>query len=363
MVTVRIGLSKDTVKALAEMLRQGYKAGDVRLIRRTSALLAFSDGESPALVAERQGVAVSSVYNWLKLLLLEGVAGLRVQWKGGRPCKLTATEKARLVELVKAGPEQAGFTCGCWNTLLIQLLIEREFGVLYNAHYVAELLGNLGFSFQKARFLADHLDEAKRLQWLNETWPALLQRAKSMGALILFGDEASFAQWGSLGYTWAAVGQQPLVKTTGKRRAYKTFGLIEFFSGRLFHQGIEGKFNADSYIAFLSQVLAQTHEPLFLVQDNAPYHRAAKVQWFTKEHAARLSVYHLPSYSPDYNPIECLWRVVKRCATHNRYFPTFDLLLNSVEQALEHLAQDPERVRSLFSLYLSQLAQPLPQAA
>jgi transposase len=82
-----------------------------------------------------------------------------------------------------------------------------------------------------------------------------------------------------------------------------------------------------------------------------------------KEHAARLTVYHLPSYSPDYNPIEFLWRAVKRSATHNRYFPAFDLLLNSVEQALQYLAQHPERVRSLFGLYLKQLAQPLPQAA
>jgi transposase len=363
MVRIRIRLGNETVKRLLELLRQAYKAGDVRLVRRASALLALSDSQPLSSVAVRQGVADSTLRNWLKLLLLGGVAALRVQWKGGRPSKLTATQKARLVELVKAGPEQAGFAGGCWNTLLIQLLIQREFGVLYNAHYVAELLPNLGFSFQKARFLADHLDEGKRLEWLNETWPALLKRAESMGALILFGDEASFAQWGSLGYTWAPVGQQPLVKTVGKRKAYKTFGLIEFFSGRLFFQGIEGKLNADSYIAFLSQVLAQTHEPLFLVQDNAPYHRAAKVQRFMKEHAARLTVYHLPSYSPDYNPIEFLWRAVKRSATHNRYFPAFDQLLNSVEQALQYLAQHPERVRSLFGLYLKQLAQPLPQAA
>jgi transposase len=363
MVNIRIRLGNETVKVLFELLRQAYKAGDVRLIRRASTLLALSDGQSLSSVAQRQGVAVSSIYNWLKLLLLEGVAGLRVQWKGGRPCKLTATQKGRLIGLLKAGPEEAGFATGCWNTLLIQLLIKREFGVLYNAHYVAELLCNLGFSFQKARFLADHLDEAKRLQWLSETWPALLERAKRMGALILFGDEASYAQWGSLGYTWAPVGQQPLVKTTGRRKAYKIFGLIEFFNGRLFYQGSEGKFNADSYIAFLSQVLAQTQEPLFLVHDNAAYHRAAKVKQFIKEHAARLTVYHLPSYSPDYNPIEFLWRAVKRCATHNRYFPTFDLLLNSVEQALTLLAQHPEQVRSLFGFYLKYVAQPPPQAA
>ena len=345
------------------MLRQGYKAGDGRLIRRTSALLAFSYGESPAVVAERQGVAVSSLYNWLKALLMEGVGSLRVQWKGGRPSKLAATQKARLVELLKAGPEQAGFASGCWNSLLIQLLIKREFGVLYNVHYVAELLGNLGFSFQKARFLAEQQDEGARLEWLSKTWPALLERAKSLGALILFGDEASFAQWGSLGYTWAPVGQQPLVKTVGKRKAYKVFGLIEFFSGRFFHEGLEGKLNADSYIAFLSHVLAQTQEPLLVIQDNAPYHRAAKVKHFVEEHAARLSVYHLPSYSPDYNPIEFLWRAVKRRATHNRYFPAFERLVNSVEGAMTFLAQHPEKVQSLFGLYLKHLAQPLAQAA
>jgi len=153
-------MSRETVKALTQTMQSAYKAADVRLIRRTSALLALSQGEPVESVAGRQAVAESSVYNWLKLFVLQGVAGLRVQWKGGRPSKLTATQKARLVELVKAGPEAAGFTCGCWNTLLIQLLIEREFGVLYNAHYVAELLGNLGFSFQKARFLAEHLDAA-----------------------------------------------------------------------------------------------------------------------------------------------------------------------------------------------------------
>jgi hypothetical protein len=44
-------------------------------------------------------------------------------------------------------------------------------------------------------------------------------------------------------------------------------------------------------------------------------------------------VTHLPSYSPDYNPIEFLWRATKRTATHNRYFPAFDDLRTSVEHA------------------------------
>ena len=85
----------------------------------------------------------------------------------------------------------------------MQQLIEREFGVLYSRHYVCELLHNLGFSYQKARFVADHLDEKARQRWISETWPHILAEAQVKKALILFGDEATFAWWGSLSYTWA----------------------------------------------------------------------------------------------------------------------------------------------------------------
>ncbi len=48
--------------------------------------------------------------------------------------------------LVSAGPEAAGYPTGCWNGAVVQDLLQREFGVRYNVHYVAELLRNLGFS-------------------------------------------------------------------------------------------------------------------------------------------------------------------------------------------------------------------------
>ncbi len=358
MTQVRIRISTAVSKQLTVTLRQAYQAGDLRLVRRVSALLAVGRGEAVPTVAATLGVSPASVYGWLKILLVQGVTSLRVQWRGGRPSKLTRTQKRRLVELVKAGPQAAGYPTGCWNACLIQEVIYREFGIAYNVHYLAALLKTLGFSFQKARFVSDHLDDARRLAWLTHTWPAWRQRAQAAGGLLLFGDEASFAQWGSLGYTWAPVGEQPVVPTTGKRKAYKVFGLIDFFSGRLFYQGLTGRFNGASYVAFLSTVLAQTTQPVFLVQDGAPYHRAAPVKRFFEAHADRLFVTQLPSYSPDYNPIEFLWRATKRQATHNRYFPEFDTLIGSVEEALAAFAQQPERVKALFGLYLDQMAQP-----
>ena len=80
------------------------------------------------------------------------------------------------------------------------------------------------------------------------------------------------------------------------------------------------------------------------------------MQRFFQAQADRLLVTQLPSYSPDYNPIEFLWRATKRQATHNRYFPEFETLIGSVEEALAAFAQQPERVKALFGLYLDQMA-------
>jgi transposase len=342
---------------LQAKLRQAYRAGDVGLVKRISALLRISRHESAEMISQELDCSVSSVYDWFKKLVYEGVDRLEVRWRGGRRSKLSKTQKSRLSVLIKAGPLAAGFTSACWNAAMIQELVHREFGVLYNVHYVSELLGNLGFSFQKARFVSDHLDEAKRRGWLKDTWPTFLAQAQAAKGLVLFGDEASFAQWGSLGYTWAPIGEQPLIKTTGKRKAYKVFGAIDFLSGRLFSQGVVGKLNAASYLRFLKMILRQTRRPVFLVQDGAPYHRAKAVKDFLAQQTKRLTVTQLPSYSPDYNPIEYLWRATKREATHNHYFPEFADLVVSVEKTLATLATRPDYVRSLFTFYLEQMRQ------
>jgi transposase len=352
---ISIRFARPTVKKLIRHLQRAYATGNVRLVRRISALLDLGRGDSVAQVAERHSISRQVVYNWLKAYLLHGEISLVYRRSSGRKPRLTKTEKGRLAEMIKGGPQAAGFGTACWTSLLIQLLIQQEFGVLYNRHYVCALLHNLGFSFQKARFVSDHLDEEARQRWWAETWPEILCLARKKNAMILFGDEVSFAQWGSLGYTWAPVGQQPVVKTTGKRKGYKVFGLIDMFSGRFFHRGLVERFNSERYQAFLSQVLDQTSQHLILIQDGAKYHTSKAIRAFFQEHQDRLAVFQLPSYSPDYNPIEFLWKKMKQRATHNQYFSTFEALVKSVDQALSHFSCRAAEIKSLMGLYIQTL--------
>jgi transposase len=363
-VCLRIQLSRATVKELHSRLQHAYQRDDVRLVRRITVLLDLLGHQVPIeVLSERWGLSPSCLYHWRQAFLLRGMDSLVYRHGGGRPEKLTPTQRKRLVALIEAGPLVVGLETACWNSVLIRVLIWREFGVLYNRHYVCTLLHNLGFSFQKARFVSDHLDAAQRLVWLQDQWPAIVRAATRCKGCILFEDEASFAQWGSWSYTWARRGHQPEVPTSGKRKGYKVFGAIEYFSGRLFSQGIAGRFNSESYQAFLQRIMAQTTEHLFLIHDGARYHTSASTTAFLAAHKARSTAYPLPSYSPDYNPLEYLWKKTKQRATHNKYFKEFAELTVSVEKALAYFATHPDTVLGLLGRYCEESGLELQQAA
>lgn len=354
-MNIRIRLSPKLRETMLEMMHRAL-GRDRRQAKRILAVLEIVDGRSPEEIADRLGLCERSVYNYVIAFLHRGLESLKYKRPAGRERKLTKSQRKELSELIDAGPEAAGYDFGCWTSALIKELIEDRFGVSYSVYYIPELLDNLGYSYQRARFVSDHLKDVSEAQevWMSQTWPEIEALAHEKDAMILFGDEASFAQWGSLSYTWSKKGQQPTVKTSGKRKGYKVFGLIDYLSGAFFYKTLnEGRFNSGRYIEFLSMVLAQTTQHLILIQDGARYHTSKAVKQFFEDHADRLTVYQLPSYSPDFNPIEYLWRNVKKLATHLRYHPTFESLVAKVDEKLQHFASLPDSILALMGKYSS----------
>lgn len=347
----RLRFMSSTVARLRTLLNSAYDRGDVRLVRRVSALLAYAQGQEVTAVAADLSVAPQTIYLWLRAFLVDRFDSLVYRPRVGRPSNLTKTQKRQLKLLLNAGPLAYGFTRGCWSSLLIQEMILLEFGVLYNRHYICALLSNLGYSYQKAKFISAHLDPAARKTWLEKTWPQIIQQTHRRKALLLFVDEASFPQWGTLSYTWAIRGQQPQVPTSGIRKAYKVFGAAEVLSGRLFYQGLEGRFNSETYAHFLTRLMHQTKSHLIIIQDGAKYHTSQATQAFFHIHRQRLTCYQLPGYSPDFNPIEHLWQAVRDDATHNKYFPHFKDVIASVEDTLQFLMRYRKQVRQTLGDY------------
>lgn len=354
----RITFTQETVKCLKQELEKAYTRGDPRAVRRLSVLVMIGSKMALENILALWNVSPQSVYNWLNEFVRYRWESLEYEKAPGRPPRLTKSQKRKLSEWIEAGPEACGYTTGCWTSILIQDLIWQKFHVLYTRFYVCELLRNLGFSFQKARFVSDHLDEEARRDWMESEWPRILSQARQLGASLFFGDEASFALWGSLSYTWARKGHQPQVKTSGLRKGYKVFGAIEFFSGRLVYQGTEARFQSDSYQSFLQSLLSQVSGTIILIQDGARYHTSKATREFLELHKKRLIVYQLPSYSPDYNPIEYLWKKVKSNATHNRYFAEVVKLVKSVEEALQVLATQSDEILRLMGIYTKHMVEP-----
>ncbi len=65
----------------------------------------------------------------------------------------------------------------------------------------------------------------------------------------------------------------------------------------------------------------------------------------------RVTVYQLPSYSPDYNPIKKLWKNIETAEIHLHYFPTFDSVKQKVEAALLRHSNLQKAICNLFGFY------------
>ena len=284
----RFTISASYRKEVERHVQTAQHLGHVRQGNSLLALLAVREGQRLAQVALILRGHEKTVVTWGHVFCCYGLQGAPQQQSTGRPPKLSSTPKAARATLREEGPGKAGCSGAGWRSPMIPQLIAERFGVYSNIFYIAELHTNRGFSDQKAALVSDHLDANKRHEWRTTPWPPMLRRAQAPNALLLFGAEASWPQWGTLTYTWARRGQQPRDKTSGKRQGYKVFGLIDSFPGRLFYQGQAGRLHAAASMACLTRVREQTTHHIVLMQAGAQSHTSAETKTCCAQQAARL---------------------------------------------------------------------------
>jgi transposase len=138
-------------------------------------------------------------------------------------------------------------------------------------------------------------------------------------------DEVHFQRHSSLMRMWAPKGQQPRVISPSVRHKVGFFGALNLKTGQLITQEAP-TFNAQTFGDFMRYLLQSTQGKIFLILDNARWHRSKDLKEFLETNRERLVFIFLPAYSPELNPIERVWRIIRRKVTHNRYFPSIEVL-------------------------------------
>ena len=86
---------------------------------------------------------------------------------------------------------------------------------------------------------------------------------------------------------------------------------------------------------------------MVVVLGNARYHHAVLLAPFLRQYRKQLSLLLLPPYSPQLAPIERVWKLARRLATHNRYFATFAEVLDAVSACFDRWQQPNSVLRRL----------------
>lgn len=165
---------------------------------------------------------------------------------------------------------------------------------------------------------------------------------------MLFVDAAHFVFGSFLGYLWCLV--RWFVPSPCGRQRYNVLAALNAVNHQVIRVANHTYINAESVCALLQQVVAAgLPRPITLVLDNARYQRCALVQSLAR--SLRIELLFLPSYSPNLNLIERLWKFVKKECLANRPLPNYAAFTEAIDSCLNNLqTKHKQQMATLLTL-------------
>jgi len=276
-------------------------------LRRLAVKRVVEGGEIPSQVMDSLGLCRTSIYPWLRRFQKEGEAALAASKAKGPEWKLTERQRQKVRGwILGKDPRQYGFDFGLWTRMIVRDLISERMGILLGLTAVGRLLASLNITPQKPLRRAYERDPVAIAHWKDTEYPELKRRAKKIGADIFFSDEAGFQSDPALGRTYGLKGQTPVVTTSGQRQSINVISAVNA-RGAFWSVTYDGKLNAESFVVFLKDFMRRRRNPVILIVDGHPSHRAKMVQHYIQSLKGRLELHFLPPYAPDLNPDEFVW--------------------------------------------------------
>lgn len=324
--------------------KQGkYSTFDIRV----RAVEAVSRGLPLGDVAEAYGVHRTTLFRWVTCHETHGFTGLKRKEVSGRPRLLEDHDKEALWRIVLKPATDYGYETDLWTVGRLHRVVREQSRTTISYDTIWRRLREAGLTYQKPERQYFEMEEEVRQEWLRKDVPKIRKTVEKYVALLYFQDEANVSLTAFLGKTWAPRGQTPRQKVTGKRGGVAAISAINS-RGRLLFKLHEKRICSEEVIAFLGQMLSHhKRRHLVVVMDQAPPHTFQKTMGYIATQP-RLHVFHLPKYSPDWNPDEKVWNHSKHQELKGHQAKSKAELKVMAQSKLETMSHNPSLLRGIF---------------
>lgn len=223
-----------------------------------------------------------------------------------------------------------------------QAVIEQQTGVRRGLSQVRHFLKDrLGLRWRKTgaipvppkKTIQEHAGE--QAAFLRDKLEPRLEQARRGSRQVYFVDAAHFVFAPFLGCLWCAA--RLFVRAASGRKRHNVLGAFDAVRHRLIRVTNQGYINAESVCALLRAVAGSAVGlPITLVLDNARYQKCAVVQALAE--SLGIELLYLPSYSPNLNLIERLWRFVRVESLNSTYYEKFEDFSAAIDGCLDGLS-------------------------
>jgi len=230
--------------------------------------------------------------------------------------------------------------------------VEQRFGRRVCRETVRAALHRLKLSWKKTKKLLGRADPVRRRAFLDALEP-LLDGAARDRHLLVYIDEAHIHQDVAPGYGWSPRGEPAWVCSTSPGlAARRTFYGLSLYNEGQVRLWSYARGNGEHTVDVLGRLRAEFPERrLIVLWDGVSYHRAAGVRQVAAD--LRIECRPLPAYSPDFMPVEALWRWLREDVTYQHCHASLEALEASVVAFEERINQDTIALADRLALKLN----------